>query len=610
MKSILTRLCGVAMLAAGSLAEMAEAQQTQKPPTAEEAKAFVDDAEQKLLKLWIDASRADWVKSTYITDDTEVLAAQANEKAISAGVAYAKQATRFDGLKLSRRDGPEAQAPEARADASRRPRTRPRASRADAPGRGHGGHVRKGQVLPGRPDTCLTSRTSPRSWRRPATRRSSSRSGPAGTRSRPPCKPSFARYVELANKGARELGFEDTGAMWRSKYDMPPDAFAAEVDRLWEQVKPLYDSLHATCAGSSARSTATWSRPTARSRRTCSATCGRRTGTTSTRSSAPQDADPGYDLTEILKAKKTDADADGEVRRGLLHLARLRAAARDLLGALAVHEAAGPRGRLPRQRLGHRLRRRPAHQDVHRHHGRGLQRRSTTSSATTSTSAPTTSSRRSSATAPTTASTRRSATRSRSRSRPSTSCKLGLLDKAARPRRRTSACCSHRALDKVAFLPVRPAHRPVALEGLLRRDHAGRLQRGLVGAAPEVPGRRARRSRAREKDFDPGAKYHVPANVPYTRYFLADILQFQFHRALCEDRRLHGTAQPLLDLRQQGGGQAPGRRCSRWARAGRGPRRSRRLTGQREMDATAILDYFAPLQKWLDEQNKGKPVGW
>ena len=47
------------------------------------------------------------------------------------------------------------------------------------------------------------------------------------------------------NKGARELGFEDTGAMWRSKYDMPPDAFAAELDRLWEQVRPLYVSLHA-----------------------------------------------------------------------------------------------------------------------------------------------------------------------------------------------------------------------------------------------------------------------------------------------------------------------------------------------------------------------------
>ena len=55
----------------------------------------------------------------------------------------------------------------------------------------------------------------------------------------------FTRFVELSNKGARELGFRDTGAMWRSKYDMPPDDFAQELDRLWAQVRPLYLSLHA-----------------------------------------------------------------------------------------------------------------------------------------------------------------------------------------------------------------------------------------------------------------------------------------------------------------------------------------------------------------------------
>ena len=58
-------------------------------------------------------------------------------------------------------------------------------------------------------------------------------------------KQSYARFVELSNKGARELGFADTGAMWRSKYDMPPDAFSQELDRLWGQLQPLYLSLHA-----------------------------------------------------------------------------------------------------------------------------------------------------------------------------------------------------------------------------------------------------------------------------------------------------------------------------------------------------------------------------
>ena len=58
------------------------------------------------------------------------------------------------------------------------------------------------------------------------------------------CAPDYARLVEIANQGAKELGYPDTGAMWRSRYDMPPDEFAAMTDRLWNEVKPLYDELH------------------------------------------------------------------------------------------------------------------------------------------------------------------------------------------------------------------------------------------------------------------------------------------------------------------------------------------------------------------------------
>ena len=102
----------------------------------------------------------------------------------------------------------------------------------------------------------------------------------------------------------------------------------------------------------------------------------------------------------------------------------------------------------------------------------------------------------------------------------------------------------------------------------------------------------------------------MPANVPYMRYFLADILQFQFHRALAQDGRLHGAAPPLLDLRQQGGRRAAATTMLAMGQSQPWPDALDALTGQRQMDATAILDYFAPLQKWLDEQNKGKPVGW
>jgi peptidyl-dipeptidase A len=113
--------------------------------------------------------------------------------------------------------------------------------------------------------------------------------------------------------------------------------------------------------------------------------------------------------------------------------------------------------------------------------------------------------------------------------------------------------------------------------------------------------------------FDPGAKYHVAANVPYMRYFLAHILQFQFHRALSETAGCPGKTNTPLH------------RCSIYDSKEAGTKLNKMLsmglskpwqdalfeiTGKREMDATAIRDYFAPLQKWLDEQNAGKPVGW
>ncbi len=288
----------------------------------------------------------------------------------------------------------------------------------------HGGRLRQGQVLPDRdPTSASTSRTSRRSWRRRRDPKQLLDVWNGWHAIAPPIKQglrALRRARQQGRAGARLPGHGRDVALEvrhaaRRRSRASSTGSGSRCGRSTSRSTP-------TCAGSCARSTATPCRRPARSRRTCSATCGRRTGTTSTRWSRPKDADPGFDLTEILKSRQ-DRRRCQMVRygEGFFTLARLRPAAEDLLGALAVREAARPRRRLPRERLGHRLRRRPAHQDVHRHHRRGLRRRSTTSSATTSTSAPTTSSRSSSATAPTTASTRRSATRSRSRSRPSTS---------------------------------------------------------------------------------------------------------------------------------------------------------------------------------------------
>lgn len=112
-----------------------------------------------------------------------------------------------------------------------------------------------------------------------------------------------------------------------------------------------------------------------------------------------------------------------------------------------------------------------------------------------------------------------------------------------------------------------------------------------------------------EADFDPGAKYHVAGNVPYMRYFLADVLQFQFHRALSQTA---GETGPV-HRRSIYGSKAAGDRLNAMMSMGVSkpwPDELEALTGQRQMDATAIVDYFAPLKTWLDQQNQGQVCGW
>ena len=205
-----------------------------KAPTAAEAKAFVDAAEARLLALAVDASRNSWVQNTYIIHDSEILAAQANERLINAGVEYAKQATRFDKLKL-----PDETARKMRLlklgltlAAPADPKESEEVTRLAAAMESEYG---KGKYCPQK-DKCFDIGEITRIMaesRDPAQLLDVWRGWHTISI---PMRPQYQRFVELANKGAGELGFADSGAMWRSKYDMPPDAFAKEVDRLWGQV--------------------------------------------------------------------------------------------------------------------------------------------------------------------------------------------------------------------------------------------------------------------------------------------------------------------------------------------------------------------------------------
>jgi peptidyl-dipeptidase A len=185
--------------------------------------------------------------------------------------------------------------------------------------------------------------------------------------------------------------------------------------------------------------------------------------------------------------------------------------------------------------------------------------------------------------------------------------KVGLLDQAPRGNGDLGLLL-RMALDKVAFLPF----------GLLVDQWRWKVFSGEIPAErynaswwelrEKYQGVRAPIERS-EADFDPGAKYHIPSNTPYTRYFLAHILQFQLHRALCE---ISGHEGPLHGCSIYGNEEA-GRRLIQMLEMGASrpwPEALEALTGQREMDATAILDYFQPLRSWLDEQNADRTCGW
>ena len=183
-----------------------------------------------------------------------------------------------------------------------------------------------------------------------------------------PMRKDYVRFVTLANLGAKELGFADTGALWRAKYDMPPDAFTKELDRLWEQVRPLYVSLHAYVRMKlRAEVRRRRSRAAGRFPPICWATSGRRTG----RIVAPLAvaATPAGRPTRspiILKQRNTGAVDMARIGERFFTSLGLCATAADVLGTVALRQTRGPQRRLPRQRLGRGPGRGPAHQDVHR----------------------------------------------------------------------------------------------------------------------------------------------------------------------------------------------------------------------------------------------------
>jgi peptidyl-dipeptidase A len=582
------------------------------PPTVEEARQFVAKAEERLLGLSNKAGRAAWVQANFITEDTEKISADANKDLIAASMELAKAATRFDGLKL-----PEDLARKlkllklaavplpAPSDPKLQTELTEIASAMEGM-YGRGKYCRGAATPPPDDAGCLDigaitkimaeSRDYDelldvwKGWHAIA----------------PPIKPKYQRFVELGNAGAKELGYKDLGALWRSAYDMPPDEFAQELDRLWTQVRPLYEALHAHVR----------------------ARLGEKYGVARVPADGPMPAHvlgnpwaqqwgnifplvappgtAGYDTTALLRAKRVDAKE--MVRYGERFFTSLgfeqlpetfwkrslfvkpqdrevvcHASAWDVdneqdLRIKMCIDVTGEDFVTIHHELGHNFYQRAyrnqpflfrgsANDGFHEAIGDAVALSVTADYLV----------------------------------------KVGLLDKAPGSEG-DLAYLMQMALDKVAFLPF-----GLLVDQWRWKVFAGEvtpagynaawwdLRKKYQGVASPVP--------RTEADFDPGAKYHVPANTPYSRYFLAHILQFQFHRALCREAGFTG---PLYKCSIYGN-KAAGAKLDKMLQLGLSrpwPEALEAMTGEKRMDATAILDYFAPLKKWLDEQNRGRKVGY
>jgi peptidyl-dipeptidase A len=419
-----------------------------------------------------------------------------------------------------------------------------------------------------------------------------------------PMRGKYRRYVELANEGARELGFADLGALWRSRYDITPAEFEAEVDRLWNQVKPLYMDLHCHVR---AKLRQRYGKARVPDRGPIPAhLLGNMWGQEWSNIFdlvAPK-RERGLNLERALKAKRVDErqmvryGEDFFVSLGLDKLPATfwersmfrkprdrevvcHASAWDVdyvqdLRIKMCIKINDEDFTVVHHELGHNyyqyyyrhlppLFRDSANDGFHEALGDTIALSVT----------------------------------------PSYLKQLGLLRRLPKD---SLNPLMKRALDKVAFLPfglLIDKWRWDVFSGKIKPDEYNKrwweLRTRYQGIIPPVT-----RS---ERDFDPGAKYHIPANVPYTRYFLAAILQFQFHRALC---KVAGHQGPLHTCSTYGNKRV-GERLRKMMAMGLSrpwPEALKVLTGEEQMDASAILSYFQPLHEWLKEQNKTRTCGW
>jgi peptidyl-dipeptidase A len=576
-------------------------------PSAEAARTFLAEANSTMLRLGNEASEAGWVQNTYITPDTEAMAARANAEYMTAVSRYAKEAVRYDDAGVTEAERRQltvlknALTMAAPADPKAAQELAQRVAAMEGM-YGRGSYCADGESG----EACLDIEevTEVLAKDRQPARLLEAWEGWHSIA--PPMKQNYTRFVELSNEGARELGFADTGAMWRSKYDMAPDAFASELDRLWNQLRPLYLSLHAYVRaklrdryGEQVPADGPipahllgniWAQDWSNLYDIVGPSGGRRAASLSdvlrgknvspiemTRYGERFFTSIGFEplpptfWERSLFVKPRDRDVVCHASAWNIN------SVDDLRFKMCIDQTEEDFTTIHHE-LGHNfysrayamqppILRDSANDGFHEAIGDTIALSVT----------------------------------------PEYLSKVGLIDRAPTASGDVDMLLQT-ALQRLAFLPfglVVDAWRWQVFSGQVTPDRYNsawwELRERYQGVRPA--------SARGEEFFDPGAKYHIPANTPYARYFLASVLQFQFHRALA---KASGCTAPLHRCSIYGSEEA-GRRLRTTLEMGASrpwPDALEALTGQREMDASAMAEYYAPLKAWLDEQNRGRPIGW
>src|SRR5688572_1096070 len=579
------------------------------PMTPEGARAFIAAVEKDLFDLSVISGRAQWVNSTYITDDTDALAAYFGTIATEKGVQYAGEAAKYarvEGLdfdtarKLNILRGALVLPAPTTAGAAAELNTI--ATRLQSTyGKGRATH--KGKSITGDDaEALMGTLRSPaelaeiwQSWHENVGR---------------PMRNDYTRLVELANAGAKDLGYADTGAMWRSNYDMTPDQFAATYDRLWSEVKPLYDDLHCYTRTKLNQKYGNAVQPTSGPIRAdlLGNMWAQEWGNIYDVVAPKGAGDVGYDTTELLEAKKktpTDMVKIGEGFYTSLGLAPLpatfwdrsqitrprdrevvcHASAWDLdnkddLRIKMCTKVNGDDFVTIHHELGHNYYQRAYNKQPYLYlngANGGFHEAIGDFIALSIT--------------------------------PEYLVQIGLLDRSKVPSTdKDVGLLLRQAMDKVAFMPFSylvDKWRWGVFDGTITPANYNQawvdLKQKYQGIVPPVA-----RS---ESDFDPGAKFHIPGNTSYERYFIARVLQFQLYKAACD---MAGWNGPLHRCSFYGNKQV-GQRLNAMLSMGLSkpwPDALQAFTGSREISGEPMLEYFAPLQSWLEQQNRGKQCGW